>query len=432
MKPTHLATAASLLLMLCSPRDAVVPAGAVEAGAPAEDGVVLMRTIAPGDRDRFQRAEFSCWIPDAKKPVRGVLVHQHGCTNAAPEQHPPVTADFHWRALARKHDWALLVPMYRVAGACDDWNDPGSGSERALLAALAGFARDAGRAELTDVPWVLWGHSGGSSWSAEMILRHPDRVLAASFRGGCHKQFGSPEFRARFLETARELPLLFVWGKREAVPSSSHFVSWEPMNAMYRALRLQGSPVGRVIDPRSEHDCDDSRLIIIPFFDAVLSAHAAGERPAGALVDIATREVRETTAESLRDPALAWLPAPDLADRCREFSEHGTLRPVNPRLTPPELFVDRTIGKPTRLGWRISPELDGGLRGVRVHRDGRPWKELGLEAADFLATGRDSPPLPLRAHGLEVDAGEPHTYTLTFLDAAGNESPPSAAVRVGP
>ena len=105
---------------------------------------------------------------------------------------------------------------------------------------------------------------------------------------------------------------------------------------------------------------------------------------------------------------------------------------MNPRLAPPEVFVDRTIGKPARLGWRISPALDGGLRVVRVHRDGRPWKELGLEPADSLATGRDSPPVPLRAHGLEVDASEPHTYTLTFLDAAGNESPPSAAVHVGP
>ena len=131
MKPTLLATAASLLLLLCPPRAAVVTAGAVEAGAPAEDGLLLTRTISPGEGDRFQRSEFSCWIPDAKKPVRGVLVHQHGCTNAAPEQHPPVTGDFHWRAVRRKHDCALLVPMYRVAGDCDEWNDPDSGSERA-------------------------------------------------------------------------------------------------------------------------------------------------------------------------------------------------------------------------------------------------------------------------------------------------------------
>ncbi|WP_435020016.1 hypothetical protein TA3x_001600 [Tundrisphaera sp. TA3] len=423
MKPTFLTTATALLLLF-HPSPAEIVA--------AEDGLLLTRTIPPRGGDRFQQAEFSCWIPDASRPVRGVLVHQHGCTNAAPEQHPPVTGDFHWRALARKHQFAIVVPMYRVAGGCDEWNDPDSGSERALLAALSAFSRDAGRAELADVPWAFWGHSGGSSWSAQMILRHPGRVLAASFRGGCHKQFGSPEFRARFLATASELPLLFVWGRREAVPSSSHFVSWGPMNTMYRALRSQGSPVGRVIDPRSEHNCDDSRLIIIPFFDAVLSARAAGEKPAGALVDTATRERRDATPEARCDPDLAWLPTPGLVEHWREFSEHGTLRPVAPRLEPPGLFVERSIGKPSRLVWRISPAPDGGLRVVRLHRDGRPWKEFGLKPSDFLATGRDSTPVPLRAHGLEVDPGEPHTYTLTFLDTAGNESPPSEEVHVGP
>ena len=49
-----------------------------------------------------------------------------------------------------------------------------------LLAALADFAEQSGRAELKDAPWLLWGHSGGSSWSAQMIVRHPGRVLAAA------------------------------------------------------------------------------------------------------------------------------------------------------------------------------------------------------------------------------------------------------------
>jgi hypothetical protein len=107
-----------------------------------------------------------------------------------------------------------------------------------------------------------------------MITRHPKRVLAASFRGGCHKQFGKPEFRAKFGTIARELPLLFVWGKRESVPTSSHFVSWEPMNTMFRELRSMDGKVCRIIDPRSEHGCDDSRLLSMTFFDAVLSGKA--------------------------------------------------------------------------------------------------------------------------------------------------------------
>ena len=368
----------------------------------AADGVLLDLIVPPRDGDRFQHAEFSCWIAEASKPVKAVIIHQHGCTNASPDKHPPITSDWHWRALARKHDAALLVPMYHVAKNCDEWNDPDSGSERALLAALDDFAQRSERPELKDARWVLWGHSGGSSWSSQMIVRHPGRVLAASFRGGCHKQFGDPAFRARFGPVARDLPLLFVWGKRETVSTSSHFVSWEPMNAMFRELRSSGGKVCRVIDPRSEHGCDDSRLTSISFFDAVLSGKAE--------------------AMASNDSSESWMPNAAFAKLWREFSETGTLRPIEPKLTAPELTVTRDAKGQARLTWRIVPEISGGLRALRVYRDGKLWKEIGLKPVDYLATSRDSTPEVLRGDGLTDDSAELHDYSLSFLDAAGNES----------
>ena len=372
------------------------------------DGLLLDLIVPPRDGDRFLHAEFSCWIADASKPVKAVIIHQHGCTNASPEKHPPITGDSHWRALARKHDAALLVPMYQVAKGCDEWNDPDSGSERALLTALEDFAQRSKRPELKDAPWVLWGHSGGSSWSAQMITRHPQRVLAASFRGGCHKQFGLPEFRAKFGPIARDLPLLLVWGKRESVPTSSHFVSWGPMNAMYRELREQGGKVCRVIDPRSEHGCDNSRLMSINFFDAVLSGQAS--------------------AAPSKDAFAPWLPNDTFAAMWREFSEQGTLKPQSPPLQAPTLTAKRAANG-TLLEWSIVPNLDGGLRAIRLHRDGKLWKEIEIDEDAFMATGRDSTPEILRANHVVDESKEPHGYTLTFLDIGGNESPASEAVR---
>jgi hypothetical protein len=379
------------------------------ATANATDGLLLDLIVPPGEKERFQHAEYSCWIADASKPVKAVIIHQHGCTNASPDKHPPITGDWHWRALARKHDAALLVPMYQVAKGCDEWNDPESGSERALFTALEDFAQRSKRPELKDAPWVLWGHSGGSSWSAQMITRHPKRVLAASFRGGCHKQFGVPEFRANFGPIARDLPLLFVWGKRESVPTSSHFVSWEPMNTMYRELREQGGKVCRVIDPRSEHGCDDSRLMSINFFDAVLTGQAR--------------------AKPSTDASAPWQPNDSFAALWREFSEYGTLKPKSPPLHAPSLTAKRDT-KGVHLDWRIVPSLDGGLRAIRIHRDGKLWKEIGINEDAFLATGRDSTPEELRTHNLADDSKEPHSYILTFFDVGGNESPPSEAVKV--
>ncbi len=379
------------------------------ATANAADGLLLDLIVPPRDGDRFQHAEYSCWIPDAAKPIKAVIIHQHGCTNASPDKHPPISGDWHWRALARKHDAALLVPMYHVAKNCDEWNAPDSGSERALFTALDDFAQRSKRLELKDAPWVLWGHSGGSSWSAQMITRHPKRVLSASFRGGCHKQFGVPEFRAKFGLIARDLPLLFVWGKRESVPTSSHFVSWEPMNTMYRELRAQGGKVCRVIDPRSEHGCDDSRLMSINFFDAVLSGQASGT---------------PTT-----DASVSWQPNDTFAALWREFSEYGALKPKSPPLHAPSLTAKREA-KGVHLEWRIVPNLDGGLRAIHLHRDGKLWKEIGIDDDAFFATGRDSTPEALRAHSLVDESEDSHSYTLSFLDIGGNESPPSQSVRV--
>jgi hypothetical protein len=58
------------------------------------------------------------------------------------------------------------------------------------------------------------------------------------------------------------------------------------------------------------------------------------------------------------------------------------------------------------------------------------WKEIGIDEDAFISTGRDSTPVELRVHSLVDQSKEPHSYTLTFLDVGGNESPPSEVVRV--
>jgi hypothetical protein len=295
-----------------------------------------------------------------------------------------------------------------------------------LLAALAHLASQSGHPELTNAPWLLWGHSGGSSWGAQMIVRHPQRILAASFRGGASKQFGAPDFRAKFAAATRDLPLLLVWGKREAVPASRHFVSWEPMNTMFAELRARGGKVGRLIDPESEHGCGNSRLVVIPFFDAVL-----GEPSAKAvLVECSSLERREDNPANRANPALAWLPSEALARLWREYSQHGTVRPANSQLLTPSLAAKRTDSGAIKLTWRVEPALDGGVRVIRINRDGKLWRELGPRAGNLLATFGDGPPDGLREPSCFDDSREPHTYALNFADVAGNESPFSQAVSV--
>ena len=392
------------------------------------DGREFSLELAPQAGERFEKVQFSGWVPDSPDPVSAVIIHQHGCTNASPEKHPPVTGDSHWQALARKHHCALLSPQYFVAGSCSDWNDPDSGSERALLSALDELAQWSGHAEVADAPWVLWGHSGGSSWSSQMMTRYPDRVLAASFRGGCHKQFGDAAFRAQFTPIARNIPMLFVWGKRETVPESSHYVSWNPMNAMFDQLRSAGGKVTRLVDPASEHGCDNSRLVVIPFFDAVLSARLAQEPLPAAFGDKDTLEIHDASADVKNDPSMVWLPNPSIAALWQEYSRSGQLPEHDPPGTTPSLTLSKeaATGK-MLLSWQVTPDLVGGLRAVRIYRDGELWKEIGVAAGDAVATSRDATPEPLRTTTLSDDSAGPHVYSLSFVDAAGNESQQSGA-----
>lgn len=387
------------------------------------DGREFTLELAPETGERFETVTFYSWVPESTEPISAVIIHQHGCTNASPEKHPPVTGDFHWQALARKHNCALLSPQYFVEGSCSNWNDPDSGSERALMTALKDLADRSKHPEIAEAPWILWGHSGGSSWSSQMITRYPDRVLAASFRGGCSKQFGDPEFREIFGPFARDIPLLFVWGKHETVPESFHFVSWNPMNTMFDELRSEGGMVTRLIDPDSEHGCDNSRLVVIPFFDAIL-AKEFGDTPFEEVYgDKEFLEILDASEKRRVDPSLVWLPNRELASLWQEYSKTGHLPPNDKPHRAPSLRVTEEPAGGKKLSWEVAPDLVGGLRAYRIYRDGELWKEIGVAAGDAIATSRDATPESLRQNSLVDESEGTHTYSLTYLDAAGNESP---------
>src|SRR5262249_34421144 len=47
--------------------------------------------------------------------------------------------------------------------------------------------------------------------------------------------------------------------------------AWTGTLAMFRAYRAKGAPIGFAPDPRTSHECGDSRYLAIPFFDACLA-----------------------------------------------------------------------------------------------------------------------------------------------------------------
>ena len=113
--------------------------------------------------------KYIMWVPDDVSRLRCIIVHQHGAGLNAAEHGALAAYDLHWQALAKKWDCALLAPTYHVLnnaidtspGGAQLWFDPGMGSDKAFLKAIGELAGKSGHPELNDVPWVLWGHSGG-------------------------------------------------------------------------------------------------------------------------------------------------------------------------------------------------------------------------------------------------------------------------------
>ncbi len=219
--------------------------------------------------------EYTIWIPDGVKTVRGVIVHQHGCGSGACKGGATAAYDLHWQALAKKWNCALLGPSYQQDDKqnCRLWCDPRNGSRQTFLNCLNDFAAKAKHPELKTVPWCLWGHSGGGYWASLMQTSDPERIVGIWFRSGtAYSTWEKGEIaKPTISEAAYGVPMMLNPGAKEK--DDKRFAgAWTGSMAMFAAYRAKGAPVGFAPDPRTAHECGDSRYLAIPFFDACLNA----------------------------------------------------------------------------------------------------------------------------------------------------------------
>src|SRR5712664_3826657 len=124
-----------------------------------------------------------------------------------------------------------------------------------------------------------------------MTTLYPDRVAAMFLRSGSflnRPDFPQPETPA----AAYAVPVMGNAGVKERERGA-----WINTLARAREYRSKGGPAGFAPDPRTGHECGDSRYLAIPFFDACLALR---------LPD------REATDQKLKpvDAKAAWLAAP--------------------------------------------------------------------------------------------------------------------------
>lgn len=395
---------------------------------------------------------YTAWIPANIKTLRGVIVHQHGCGEGSCKSGLTGAYDLHWQSLAKKHDCALLAPSYEQPDGtdCQQWCDPRNGSADTFRRCLADLGAKSGHQELADVPWVLWGHSGGGHWAGGMLLLNPERVIAVWLRSGVPLLKADSERQAikphALPDQALQVPIMCNLGTKEGVSDTSgRFAGvWPSNQAFFHELRSRGGLIGIAVDPKTSHECGNQRYLAIPWLDACMTARlpkeggtAIREMPTTDAQLANVGEVEAVPASQFHDdPQKAiWLPTEEVARKWMEYVKNTDVGDA----TPPPAATDVALSSENVLTWNAEADLESGIAYFIIERDGNFLARVPSEGKNPF--GRpifqnlqysDTPTQPLMPMQYVDQSTEPargHAYRVITVNTVGLRSTP-AEVRV--
>lgn len=450
---SSLCLTAVLLIALSTPLLAQKPP--YDVFPPAEPPYYRVRFEASTEQgELIFPVNYTVWIPNNVSELRGIVVHQHGCGAGSCQSGLTGAYDLHWQALAKKHDCAMLAPSYEQpqAADCQMWCDPRNGSAKAFQKCLVELGKLSGHPELPEVPWALWGHSGGGHWAGGMLLMYPERVAAAWLRSGVPLLKPNPErptIKPHTLpDAALNVPVMCNLGTKEGVTvEDGRFARvWPANEAFFNAVRSKGGLIGVAVDPLTAHECGNQRYLAIPWLDACLTIRLPEIRgeplkrmPTDGVWLAGPSGVQASPAAKFDGDPLtaAWLPNESVA---RSWMQYVKDTEVADTTRPPAPTVLRVKGN--ELSWEAEADLESGLARFLIERDG-----------DFLANvpeqsenrfGRPifqnlqysdtptQPLVPMRFTDTTAAPGSEHIYRVIAVNTVGLKSKPSAdSVAVG-
>lgn len=396
---------------------------------------------------------YTIWIPPGVEQLRGVIVHQHGCGEGSCKSGLTGAFDLHWQALARKHDCALLAPSYEQPNQadCQMWCDPRNGSSETFLKCLNDLGKQSGHTELFEVPWALWGHSGGGHWAGGMVLLHPQRVAAAWLRSGVPLLTANPQRPTikphTVPDAALGVPMMCNLGTKEGVTvKDGRFAGvWPANEAFFDAVRGQGGLVGVAVDPLTAHECGNQRYLAIPWLDACLTARLP-ENPGEPLKSMPSKGVwlaanpigtEAVPASSFDGDPLkaAWLPSEAVARLWMQYVKDTAV----PDVTPPPAPANVRVAGNT-LTWTAAADLESGLASFLIERDGEicarvpeqgknPFGRPIFQNLQYSDTPTQ-PLVPMQFTDEKAAPGQAHTYRVIAVNTAGLKSQAAAPLPV--
>jgi pimeloyl-ACP methyl ester carboxylesterase len=325
-------------------------------------------SIPPTKLDWYSSADYRIWIPDRVKSIRGLIFMQHGCGNDAAATGLEHANDLQWQALALKYQFAILATKVSSGDRpCEFWSLLNSGSETAFFKALHLLAQKSDRPELETVPWVLWGHSGGAEWVSQMLKKYPDRTIAViAMRGGGYFLI---ETNSKLLE----VPVLFALGEKDPLVYDCVEV---PKQVFFRQ-RKAGAPWAFALEAKAGHEAGDTRLLAIPYLDAILTLRlpAKGnnllpiDKNQGWLADPVTHKIAPIAYFQGNPLDASWLPNEETARKWEEYVTTGKISPTHKPAAPTNISATKISLKEVLITWSFEPDLENGLPSFRIYRN---------------------------------------------------------------
>ena len=333
------------------------------AAAPAAVADTVFNITLIGDECKFaDHAEYGIYVPSTAKEIRGVMVFQHGCSQeefGVSRHH-----DVQYQAFARK--WDLAIIEATIFGLCDVWAYPSNGSYKALLLALTKAGVRTGHTELSEAPFLIWGHSGGGYWVLSMLHEHPERIIAAI----AYSAAWDPDWN--YAPEGYDVPILF----RHAGPGEGADNIPATARHSFAHLRAHNAPASIAYTRGQGHNHSYMRTITIPFWDAALNQRLAEDgslkpidRNLSYLVDTISFNIYREPEFRGDKKGLCLLPDYNSAIAFREFASTGIVKDTTPPEKPYELKIVPD-GDAYLLTWRADADIESGIGCFNIYKDG--------------------------------------------------------------
>jgi hypothetical protein len=274
-----------------------------------------------------------------------------------------------------------------------------------------------------------------------MQTMYPDRIVAIWFRSGTafptweKGEIAKPEIP----DTAYGIPIMLNPGAKEK--DDKRFAgAWTGSLAMFHAYRAKGSPVGFAPDPKTSHECGDSRYLAIPFFDACLAMRLPDtgaklkpvEMKAGWLAKLLSDKAASPTEFKDKVDDAVWLPNEKLANAWMSYVKNGEVPDTTPPPPATNIRIARKADGSVEITWDAEADFESGIRNFVIQRDGReiaevPEKPVGRFGRPLFQTMsyHDTPekPLPqMKFVDKNAKPGDKAEYRVIVVNGVGLKS----------